>query len=90
MAGHQATVDEVFTRSTKESSLRRVLLIVLFAMLPATSRTQGASDCKAVLKTIQCLLRHDDRERCGRRPKDGVCPNEARNRSSAKVTAPLD
>lgn len=36
--------------------MRRVLLIVLFAMLPATSSTQGASDREAVLKTIQIFF----------------------------------
>ena len=34
----------------------RVLLIVLFAMLPATGSAQGAADREAVLKTIQIFF----------------------------------
>jgi hypothetical protein len=36
--------------------MRPVLLIILFAMLPATSSTQGPSDREAVLKTIQIFF----------------------------------
>ena len=36
--------------------MRRVLFIILLAMLPATSSTQGPGDREAVLKTIQIFF----------------------------------
>lgn len=36
--------------------MRRVLLIILFAMLPATSSTQSATDRDAVLKVVQIFF----------------------------------